>query len=159
MSAKPHLVTGKEVAHQVEERTVHIVDAPVIHRVTNYTVPHRSGPGPTGPAGATGGGGKLELPFVAADLVSTLNVGSIQPTLRVFKVQVDILSPFDNGVQFSVGIEGANSLLFELNVQDCATVESYNASMSKTVATAIILYPYYVTLPTTGSGILTIFYL
>ena len=134
---------------------------PVFRTTTpqSITKEHYSQRGPTGLTGATGGGGKLELQFAAADLVSTLNVGSIPSTLRVFKIQVDILSPFNNGVQFSVGIESDNSLLFELNGQDCATVESYNASMSKKVATAIILYPYYAILPTTGSGILTIFYL
>ena len=39
--SKPHLVTGNAI----------------VHRVTNYTVPHRSGTGPTGLSGTTGIGG------------------------------------------------------------------------------------------------------
>lgn len=113
----------------------------------------------TGPRGAPGTGGHLNLDFASAELIAPLTIGYLPIDAKVFKVQLDILTPYDNDLSLSVGTDAEPSSIFTASAADCATVEAYHETMSLSASGMIKLFPYYITQPMTGSAVITIYYI
>ena len=125
------------------------VIAPPIHPIIH---------GSAGPPGKDGIAGHLEITFDFNDLVTTLSIGSIPAGAKIFKLQFDVISPFDNNCSYSVGTDATPTSIFTLSGADSAVVESYHQTLNLTELSLIKLFPYYITQPTTGQAVTTIYY-
>jgi hypothetical protein len=125
------------------------VIAPQIHPVLH---------GIPGPPGKNALAGHLEITFDFSDLITALDVGLVPVGAKIFKVQFDVVTPFDNDCSFSVGTDATPTGVFTLSGADSAVVENYHQTLNLTELSLIKLFPYYITQPTTGQAVTTTYY-
>lgn len=135
---------------------MNIVRNGAIHRVQTGK------PGPPGPAGDVSviDSGVVELSFSSGDLISILPIKTFDSNqYKVHKIYLNVASIFNNDVSFSIGTDGNPSLLTDTFFSDSHVRDLYILDTDKNLSSLTIkLFPYYISLPTIGSAVVSIFY-
>ena len=113
--------------------------------------------GRAGPPGPPGVGGHIELSFSYSSIGANLLVGNVPIDTKILACFVDIIDPFA-GVSFTIGTLANPALIDTVPAADTATQGLYKTEPNIEEIAQFWLFPSFIVAPSSGSGLVTIYY-